>query len=196
MAGQTITIKESDITGQSATSKAVVITRTGEPDFEIPFEAGQSLNIIESGANFQLTMTDGDSQWIIESTDLVAIEARKTAIEALVPVIGGGGASESTAQEIADNTVRGIAHTETNVPLTTTVSEILPANANRKSLKIFNRNGSNQVRFGLDSTLAIYHILPAGGTNGTWYEYPQPVPTDAIYARANTGTSTIIVTEG
>jgi hypothetical protein len=108
----------------------------------------------------------------------------------------GGGASESTAQEIADNTVRGIAHTETNVPLTTTVSEILPANANRKSLKIFNRNGSNQVRFGLDSTLAIYHILPAGGTNGTWYEYPQPVPTDAIYARANTGTSTIIVTEG
>jgi hypothetical protein len=108
----------------------------------------------------------------------------------------GGGASESTAQEIAENTVRGIAHTETNVPLTTTVSEILPANANRKSLKIFNRNGSNQVRFGLDSTLAIYHILPAGGTNGTWYEYPQPVPTDAIYARANTGTSTIIVTEG
>lgn len=108
----------------------------------------------------------------------------------------GGGASESTVQEIADNTVRGIAQTETNVPLTTTVSEILPANANRKSLKIFNRNGSNQVRFGLDSTLAIYHILPAGGTNGTWYEYPQPVPTDAIYARANTGTSTIIVTEG
>lgn len=197
MAGQTITIKESDITGQSATSKAVVISRSGEPDVEIPFEAGQSLNIIESGANFQLTMTDGDSQWIIESTDLVAIEARQTSLEALIPAIGGGGgASESTAQEIADNTVRGIAQTETNVPLTTTVSEILPANANRKSLKIFNRNGSNQVRFGLDSTLAIYHILPAGGTNGTWYEYPQPVPTNAIYARANSGTSTIIVTEG
>jgi uncharacterized radical SAM superfamily protein len=109
MAGQTITILESDITGQSATSKAVVISRAGEPDVEIPFEAGQSLNIIESGANFQLTMTGGDSQWIIESTDLVAIEARKTSLNAIIPAVGSssGIATEATLQSILDNQTNG-----------------------------------------------------------------------------------------
>lgn len=203
MAGQTITIKESDITGQSATSKAVVISRSGEPDTEIPFEAGQSLNIIESGANFQLTMTDGDSQWIIESTDLVAIEARRASLEALIPAIGGGGgASESTAQEIADNTIRGIAQTETTFDLTTTVQEISPANPTRQSLKIFNCKGSPRVRFRLDnSDLSVAnncHIVPPGGANGSWYEFPIPVPTGSVWARTDgaTGTSHIIVTEG
>ena len=184
MAGQTITIKESDITGQSATSKAVVISRSGEPDTEIPFEAGQSLNIIES-------------------TDLVAIEARRASLEALIPAIGGGGgASESTAQEIADNTIRGIAQTETTFDLTTTVQEISPANPTRQSLKIFNCKGSPRVRFRLDnsdlSNANNCHIIPPGGANGSWYEFPIPVPTGSIQARTDgaTGTSHIIVTEG
>jgi hypothetical protein len=122
MAGQTITILESDITGQSATSKAVVISRAGEPDVEIPFEAGQSLNIIESGANFQLTMTGGDSQWIIESTDLVAIEARKTSLNAIIPAVGSssGIATEATLQSILDNQTNGDQITQVTGTITAT----------------------------------------------------------------------------
>lgn len=79
---------------------------------------------------------------------------------------------------------------------TSTITTICPANTNRKSLKIYNRPGQPAVRFGLDSALTIFHILPAGGTNGYLYEYPEPVPTNAIYARSNTGVANIIVTEG
>lgn len=162
-------------------------------------KAGVQVEIFVKGEGIKIRKTSDNTLYIFDEETRVYITYPNPALmPADLELINDWvvSASESTAQEIANNTVRAIAHTETNVPLTTTVSEILPANANRKSLKIFNRNGSNQVRFGLDSTLAIYHILPAGGTNGTWYEYPQPVPTDAIYARANTGTSTIIVTEG
>lgn len=92
---------------------------------------------------------------------------------------------------------RNVSQIETPYTVDTiSITTICPANTNRKSLKIYNRPGQPAVRFGLDSTLTIFHILPAGGTNGYLYEYPEPVPTNAIYARSNTGVANIIVTEG
>lgn len=127
---------------------------------------------------------------------------RSTDINSINMWTSSGGASESTAQEIADNTVRGIAQTETTFDLTTTVQEIAPSNPTRQSLKIFNCKGSPRVRFRLDdSDLSVAnncHIIPPGGANGSWYEFPIPVPTGSVWARTDgaTGTSHIIVTEG
>ncbi len=114
----------------------------------------------------------------------------------------GGGASESTAQEIADNTIRGIIIIDTPFDLTSIVEEISPANATRQSLKIFNCKGSPRVRFRLDNSDLSdpnnYHIRPPGGANGSWYEFPLPVPVGSLQARTDATTSTahIIVSEG
>lgn len=114
----------------------------------------------------------------------------------------GGGASESTAQEIADNTVRGIVIIDTPYDLTNVVEEVAPANPTRQSLKIFNCKGSPRVRFRFDnldlSNANECFICAPGGANGFWYEFPIPVPVGSLQARtdANTGTAHIIVSEG
>lgn len=173
-------------------------------------KAGVQVEIFTKGDGVKIRKTSDNTLYIFDEETRVYITYPNPAlmpadlalINGWVSVASGGGASESTVQEIADNTVRGIAQTETTFDLTTTVQEISPANPTRQSLKIFNCKGSPRVRFRLDnSDLSVAnncHIIPPGGANGSWYEFPIPVPTGSIQARTDgaTGTSHIIVTEG
>jgi hypothetical protein len=183
MAGQTITILESDITGQSATSKAVVISRAGEPDVEIPFEAGQSLNIIESGANFQLTMTGGDSQWIIESTDLVAIEARKTSLNAIIPAVGSssGIATEATLQSILDNQTNGDQITQVTGTITaTTVNTSYAVRSDSASATV---TYVGKAEIGSNESSPVWQIMRiTSGVSGETIEYAGTGLFDQVWA--------------
>lgn len=192
---ESVTYSRADITFDGATlSNMWAIVKAGV-QVEI-FVKGEGVKIRKTSDN-TLYIFDEETRVYITYPNPALMPADLALINGWVSVASGGGASESTVQEIADNTVRGIPQTETEFTLTSpTIVEIAPANPNRKVLKIYNNNGSPIVRFGFDSTLVVSRRLPAGGTNGSEYEYPQPVPTNAVYARANSGTSTIIVTEG
>lgn len=161
-------------------------------------KSGVAVETFVKGEGIKIRQTSSNTLYIYDEETRVYITYPNPALlptdlSTINSWLGGSG----SMGEIAESVLRGIQQTETAKQLISpAIVEIAPANASRKALKIFNRNGSPLVRFGQDNTLTLYHILPAGGTNGSWYEFPQPVPTGAIYARANSGTSNIIVTEG
>lgn len=185
---ESITYNRADITFDGATYSNLWSIMKGGVAVET-FVKGEGIKIRQTASN-TLYIYDEETRVYITYPNPALLP---TDLSTINNWLGGN----ALVDIIADNIIRGIAQTETAFTLTSPIIvQIAPNNPDRKSLKIFNRNGSPLVRFGQDSTLTLYHILPAGGTNGSWYEFPQPVTTDAIYARAQTGTSNIIVTEG
>lgn len=189
MTSQLITIQYADITGQTDTGKSVEITRTGKPDVEIPYEAGQALSIVQSGVNYQLTATAGDGQWIIEHTDLVALDAYKTTLEGLFPASAPSGSGATDALQEAQ--IR-CTETETVVPVTTVSALLIGANPNRTSLSVFN-NHSAIIWISTDNPAVIgKRRVPANSL----YVFDLPVPVNALYVRTQSGTGNVLVVEG
>lgn len=93
---------------------------------------------------------------------------------------------------------RNTTEVETQVNITTTaLTPTLAANSNRRSLKIFNPPGSPAIRVSYGTPVPVQSLrIPAGGANGVLYEFPQPVPLNALHIVTIAGASTITIVEG
>jgi len=81
---------------------------------------------------------------------------------------------------------------QTELSVTTTSSQALPKNQDRKYLLILNKGSANViVKFGSAHSASEGVLVPAGGN----YE-PFVSPIDSVYLKAASGTQTVLVIEG